>query len=407
MLIVLKTQLFDKLIHRQFMFTIFRLIISIVVFLISLLAVFRAPTNFCWKISILLTEYSYVFIILFSLPLFSHWWLSKSGVASAIFSLIALGFAISPLLRAIPVINNLPDQVKNAFAIEPSLIISKNNFRRYPFVFYDSILGINKPPITLEKLCYKKTSETTETALDLNFYHSVSKDRKSPCILVIHGGGWNGGDKEQLSALNFYLAGQGYSVASIEYRLAPKNVFPAPVEDTKDAIKYIKDHSERLKVDTSNLILLGRSAGGQIALLTAYISNDPSIKGVISFYAPADMVWGYSMPGNPLILDSRLVMEQYLGGTYNKVPQVFKASSPNEFVSKNCPPTLLIHGIRDEMVSYEHSRRLDLLLETAGVKHLLVTLPWATHGCDYNFNGPSGQISTFAIERFIASVTKQ
>lgn len=387
------------------MFTSFRLIISIIFFLISLLAVFKAPTNFSWKLSILLTEYSYLFIILFSLPLFSSWWLSRPGIAAAILCCAAIGFVLSPIIRTIPIVDALPFQIKTSFVTKAPRESFKNALRPAPFVFTDYISGIRIPEIKVEKIIYKQPGGINGKTLDLNFYHSIVEGKRTPCIIVIHGGGWDSGDNEQLATLNYYLAAQGYSVASIEYRLAPGNIFPAPVEDVQDAIKYLKEHSERLQIDTSNLVLLGRSAGGQIALVTAYTTNDPDIKGVVSFYAPADMIWGYSAPGNPLVLDSRFVMEQYLGGTYKEVPEVFKASSPNEFVSERCPPTLLIHGVRDEMVAFEHSRRLDHLLETAGVRHLLVTLPWATHGCDYNFNGPSGQISTYAIERFIASVT--
>ncbi|MFB3114637.1 MAG: alpha/beta hydrolase, partial [Nitrospirales bacterium] len=70
------------------------------------------------------------------------------------------------------------------------------------------------------------------------------------------------------------------------------------------------------------------------------------------------------------------------------------------------PPTLLIHGERDELVSPAQSDRLSRHLSQRGVPHVYLRFPWATHGCDANFNGPCGQISTFAIERFLAAVMK-
>jgi acetyl esterase/lipase len=150
--------------------------------------------------------------------------------------------------------------------------------------------------------------------------------------------------------------------------------------------------------------LLGRSAGAQIALLAAYTLHDADLKGVVDFYGPADMVWGYSIPANPLIMDSRKVMENYLGGSYQKVPQNFVASSPLEFVDKTSIPTLIIHGDNDVIVSPEHSRRLNLKLQQNGIKHFLLKLPWATHGFDYNLNGPGGQLSTYTVERFLKAV---
>jgi acetyl esterase/lipase len=224
-------------------------------------------------------------------------------------------------------------------------------------------------------------------------------------VLVIHGGSWSGGDNKQLPALNSYLAQQGYHVAAIQYRLAPKYKSPAPVEDTKTALHYLNTHAETLGIDTCNYILLGRSAGAQIALVAAYTFHDFSIKGVISFYGPADMVWGARFKSSKLVLNTEEVFRNYFGDLIDKVPEKYTEASAYAFAEKNSPPTLLIHGPNDPMVSYDHSVRLNKKLEENQVAHYFLNLPWATHGCDYNINGPSGQISTFSIERFITSVT--
>jgi acetyl esterase/lipase len=377
-----------------------RIIFAFVLLLFSLLAIFKAPTNLLWKCSILITEYSYLFILLAGLSTIlcgsSEW----QGKISAMALFVAMLLFSTPLLRAIPVILKLPQDLQNAFKKQTHSESEK--LSPSPFNIRTYIFGISKPHIRFKSITYKH--KENGVPLDLIYYPALKTNKKAPCVIVIHGGGWDGGDRFQLPELNVYLASKGYNVASIDYRLAPEYQFPAPIEDTKDAIAKLKQESLRLNIDTNNFILLGRSAGGQIALITAYKNTDPCIKGVISFYAPADMIWGYSIPGNPLILDSRKVMENYLGGTIQKVPEHFKAASPNEFVNPACPPTLLIHGMRDEMVAYEHSIRLKNLLNKAGVKNYLLTLPWATHGCDYNFHGQSAQLSTFAIERFLNTV---
>ena len=206
--------------------------------------------------------------------------------------------------------------------------------------------------------------------------------------------------------LNSYLANAGYHVAAINYRLAPEYQSPFQVRDVQAAIHYLRKHAERLQIDTNNFVLLGRSAGAQIALLAAYTLNEPGIKGVIDFYGPADMVWGYSAPSNPLVMDSRKVMEDYLGGRYSDVPQNYIASSPLNFVSRNSVRTLIIHGKNDVLVAYEHSRRLQQKLNENGIKNYFLSLPWATHGFDYTLNGPGGQLSTFSIEYFLKCVTE-
>ena len=187
--------------------------------------------------------------------------------------------------------------------------------------------------------------------------------------------------------------------------MAPQWQFPAPIEDTKDAINYLTTHADELNIDTSNFVLLGRSAGGQIALMAGYTLENKNIKGIVSFYAPADMEWGAKIKTNKWVLDIDKVLGDYVGGSVYDHPDKYKACSAPYFVCKDTPPTLIIHGANDAMVSFQHSVRLQKQLNDCHVKNYFLDLPTATHGCDFNINGPSGQITTYSIERFINSVT--
>ena len=73
-------------------------------------------------------------------------------------------------------------------------------------------------------------------------------------------------------------------------------------------------------------------------------------------------------------------------------------------MTPSAPPTLLIHGLHDAHVSPEESERLEAKLSQAHVKSLFLRLPWATHACDWSFSGPCGQITTYAVERFLERV---
>jgi len=95
------------------------------------------------------------------------------------------------------------------------------------------------------------------------------------------------------------------------------------------------------------------------------------------------------------------VMERYLGGPYKAIPQKYAASSPIEFVDSKTVPTLIIHGGNDVLVAYEHSARLNKRLRQNNITHYWLQLPWATHGFDYNINGPGGQLSNYAVETFL------
>jgi acetyl esterase/lipase len=240
--------------------------------------------------------------------------------------------------------------------------------------------------------------------LGLDIYKPGYNHAPLPGLLVIHGGSWQSGDNKDFIALNAYLAARDYIVAAIDYRLAPKWKFPAGRDDVLAAIAYLKVFGHEFGLDPNQLALLGRSAGGQLALLAAYTANEPAIKGVISVYGPTDLKFGYEQPAPKALIDTRGVLETYLGGPPATSDDTYFAASPINFVTPASPPTLLIHGEHDAHVKLEESVRLEAKLGAAKVKHLLVTLPWATHGCDWSFSGPCGQISTYAIERFLGRV---
>lgn len=118
------------------------------------------------------------------------------------------------------------------------------------------------------------------------------------------------------------------------------------------------------------------------------------------------MPYGYANPANPAVIDSRGVLDAYLGGSPAEAPAAYRTASPITFVGPVTPPTLVIHGGRDELVSVVQSERLAARLARTKTPHPLLRLPWATHGCHFNFSEPCGQLSTDAIERFLAAVTR-
>jgi acetyl esterase/lipase len=372
-----------------------RLIFIIILFFISLLAIFKAFEYHLWLLAIGVTEFAWLFILINIVLLATGIWVNKYQQAGTIIGVVALMLFISPYVRAYIVSSGFKKNFDTAFGNSAGL---GNDSDRAPFSIFRLFSG-DKP------VAYKSVTYVTypDTAMTLDYYPTQIVGKK-PCIIVVHGGSWAGGDSQQLPELNSYLARKGYNVASINYRMAPKYQSPAPVKDIQAALVYLRTHADELKIDTNNFVLLGRSAGAQIALLAAYTLHDKSIKGVVDFYGPADMVWGYSIPSNPWIMNSRNVMDAYLGGSYYKVPQNYVASSPLEFVDKTSVPTLIIHGYDDVLVAYEHSRRLNEKLQQNGIKHYWLKLPWATHGFDYNINGPGGQLSTYAVEYFLQTI---
>jgi acetyl esterase/lipase len=154
-------------------------------------------------------------------------------------------------------------------------------------------------------------------------------------------------------------------------------------------------------------VLLGRSAGGQIVLTSAYTLNDPGIRGVMSFYGPTDMLYAWNDPHNPLVMRHRDVLSDFFGGTPQEVRTKYIEGSPAMFVGPRTPATLLVHGGLDQHVHDEESELLADKLKAAGVPHYYLRIPWATHGCEYELRSPSGQLSVYTMERFLAAVTSR
>jgi acetyl esterase/lipase len=206
--------------------------------------------------------------------------------------------------------------------------------------------------------------------------------------------------------MNRHLASRGYAVAAVEYRVAPRHTFPAAAEDVRSAVRYLRENAAEFGVDPNRIVLLGRSGGAQLALLVAYDGVDPSIRGVVSLYGPTDLVTAYHQPTPPRLIDVKDTLEKYLAGNPTTAETNYRNASPVNFVGSETPPTLLVHGSKDNMVRPEQSQRLAARLKAASAEHLLLLLPWATHGFDFNMNGPGGQLSTFAIEWFLSVVTR-
>jgi len=314
-------------------------------------------------------------------------------LTATIFLICAFVLYLHPIVAAIKIGGRAAREMTTAFGGHDSTI------KHRPFSIWKMLSFSNG-----EEQPYKKITYDTTHSLTLDFY-SASANTPRPCVVVIHGGSWRNGDSRQLPELNSILVKAGYHVASINYRKVPTCESPAPVEDLETALTYLRAHAAALQLD-SRFVLLGRSAGGQIALMGGYTMQALGVKGVIDYYGPADMIWGYQNPANPWVYNSCRVLEDYMGGSYSQQQQRYFMGSPIEFVNENSVPTLMIAGKNDVLVAYGHSTRLSEKLKKYNIPHYLLSLPWATHGFDYNINGPGGQLATYAVLHFLFAVIK-
>jgi len=184
----------------------------------------------------------------------------------------------------------------------------------------------------------------------------------APAVLLVHGGGWTGKDgRWQMTPIARKLAKRGYVVFNVTYRLAPRWIYPAPVEDLREAVKWLRAHAAENGIDPARIATFGYSAGGYLAALTGLTGGAESshIRVIVAGGAPSDLTF---YPGGDLV-------PQFLGGTQQEIPQRFKDASPVNYVTRHSPPMFIYQGTNDHLVRPEHALAMIAALEKNHVFH--------------------------------------
>ncbi|WP_412543879.1 alpha/beta hydrolase [Longispora sp. K20-0274] len=229
-----------------------------------------------------------------------------------------------------------------------------------------------------------------------------------PAVVWVHGGGWNLGDRGEAPMWHRWLNDRGYAVFAIDYRLAPPARWDQAPGDVRCAVGWVKAHAERYQVDPGRVMLIGGSAGGNLALMGAYADErvkpscdvgDTSVRAVAAFYPATDVAGVWRDSGFPNV---RGWAENYTGGTPEQQPEHYRLASPVGYVRPGLPPTLLMHGERDHIVPYPQSPELAARLTAAGVANELVSIPYAEHIFDFAWGSWGTQICRHTLAEFLA-----
>jgi acetyl esterase/lipase len=203
---------------------------------------------------------------------------------------------------------------------------------------------------------------------------------KTKSIVLIHGGGWNAGSKNDfatyIDTLKKHLP--DFAIFNIDYRLATSStIFPTQENDVKAAIDFIAANAINYGINKNELSLMGVSAGAHLALLQAYKHTDIKVKAVIDFFGPTDLTVMYNNPWHSMI---PYLLQMLTGTTPLANPEVFRQSSPAHFVNSQSAPTLILQGGSDQIVHPSQSKLLQQKLEKAGVVNQIVIYPRERHG---------------------------
>lgn len=201
-----------------------------------------------------------------------------------------------------------------------------------------------------------------------------------PAVIFVHGGGWVGGDKMSGNDPLFApVAQRGIAWFTINYRLAPKHQYPAPVADIHTAIRWVKAHAAEYKIDPNRIALIGESAGGQLAAQAVVLAKeDVHVAAVVLFYAPINFILDMERRGG-LSPGMRALFGRTETRADEATLQLLREASPINHIHAGLPQFLLVHGTGDMSVLYNWSPLLQSKLKEAGVSCELITIPDAPH----------------------------
>lgn len=223
----------------------------------------------------------------------------------------------------------------------------------------------------------------------LDLYIPGKGDSPRPLVLWIHGGAWEGGNKNNCPAKGMLL--RGYAVASIGYRLSQHAVYPAQIEDCKAAVRWLRAHAGEYGIDPERVGVWGASAGGHLAALLGTtgdvrdfdvgenLGQSSEVKCVIDWFGPTDFLH-YGDPPWVALDYPKSVVARLLGGTVSENPEKARRASPLYFVQKAAAPFLIMQGDHDDVVPLQQSELLHAALQKVGATSQLCVLPGAGHG---------------------------
>jgi len=225
-------------------------------------------------------------------------------------------------------------------------------------------------------------------SLQLNIYKPKNLMKGAPLLVFIHGGSWRSGKRLDYLVYTTAFAKRGYITATVSYRLLKDGPYPACAEDITDALQWFFNHGDQYGYDPDRIALIGGSAGAHLALLAAYEWKKPTtagdtavipqskhrVKAVVDIYGPIDFTTEYAR--------NQILITSFMAHSYQEAPALYREASPIQYVTRNSPPTLILHGTSDDLVPISQSDQLKARLDSLGVPNGYYKVPFWPHAMD-------------------------
>jgi acetyl esterase/lipase len=222
--------------------------------------------------------------------------------------------------------------------------------------------------------------------LTMDYYAPKGKG-KHPIVIIIHGGGYIGGDSHNGSEAYCadFLTPAGYAVFAVNYRLAPKYPYPYMVEDVERSVRYLRRNAKKWNAEGDEIALVGGSAGGFLSNMVGLLGakGDPNavdpvdrenanVQAVVTLFAQS------SFATVPLNANVHALLDPLIKEKGEK--EALRESAPITYVTKNAPPFLQILGDKDQYIPFSEATNLDAALKKVGVSSEVIRIPGGMHG---------------------------
>jgi acetyl esterase/lipase len=222
-----------------------------------------------------------------------------------------------------------------------------------------------------------------------------------PLVVYVHGGGWVGGNTRHSGALTDFpralaqLASEGFTVASVEYRLSSEAPFPAQLQDLRAALRYLRANAAMYRIEPDKVAIWGGSAGGQLSALAALSCGNHKLDPVMKDSPPAGsecvqgaVIWYGIFDFAPMAARPEAAVTAFLGCKEN-CREAIRLASPITYLDSKDPPFLLVHGEQDRTVNVSQSRNFEAAARKLGLKVRSIYIP----GVDHSFVGQSPDVT--------------
>lgn len=215
-------------------------------------------------------------------------------------------------------------------------------------------------------------AKLADVELKMDIYHPEPAPIKpTGAVVVIHGGGWMGGKRQDMDRLCQEIAKRGLLAATVQYRLAPKYKWPAMLDDVQTAVRFLRTNATKYHIDPKRIGAGGASAGGHLSLLLGSMETFDSkpahfpgvsskVGAVFNIFGPTDLSQDFA-PGWEMLFTA------VTGKPKSEIPETVKQFSPVTHITKLSAPVFTVHGSKDPLVPVIQSKRLEDALKAVGV----------------------------------------